>query len=312
MKKTELLKVGDQVGIVAPGATFNREKFDKGIDRIKSMGLRPIFSPSLFSRDFLFAGTVEERASDFIKFARDPQIKAIWCVRAGAGAYAVAQLIAEKCGKHKIPKRSKMVIGMSDVTALHLLLTQTWKWPVIHGPLIERLSSELFQGLEEEVLSQTLFQKSYKLRISEGLTSIGKQSDVTGVLTGGNLSLLASSIGTKWELDSRNKILFIEELSEPAYRIDRMLCQLQSAGKFKNLKALVVGSFTECLDKDGKERWEEVFQRYFSKALFPVLLGVKSGHGDVRLALPFGFKVRVSNRDSKPRFEILESFGLKK
>jgi muramoyltetrapeptide carboxypeptidase len=290
MKKSQVLKPGDKIGVVAPGAAFDREKFDKGMSVIKELGFIPILGENLFKRDFIFAGTPKERIQDFFKMARDPKIKAIWCVRGGSGSYSVAEAIS----KSLPPKSSKLVIGLSDITAIHLAVNQKWKWAGLHAPLVDRLGHELHTGLEKDFLKQTLFNSDFALKVNDGLLSIGKKGRAKGVVTGGNLMVLASSLGTSWEVDTKDKILFIEETGEVSYRLDRLLAQLQQAGKFKNIRGLLIGDFTDCIDKDGIERNSEVLLRYFKNIKVPVVTSFKSGHGPVRLPLPLGVEAEIS------------------
>src|ERR1019366_4102804 len=139
MKHLETLKPGDRVAICAPGATFDRGAFKKGVQGLKNLGLVPVFAPHLFKKDFIFAGTIDERLKSFIWACQQRDIKIIWCVRGGYGTYAVAQKLAEI----KAPLKPKLVVGISDVTALQLVLTQNWKWPSLHGPLLYRMGKQV-------------------------------------------------------------------------------------------------------------------------------------------------------------------------
>ncbi len=304
MVKLKMLKPGDRVGLVAPGSTFSREKFNASIKALKKMGLVPVYGSHLFSRDFIFAGTVAQRTKSLRAMLNRKDIKALWCVRGGSGSYAVAQAMA----KDKKPKHVKMIIGMSDVTALHLLFIQKWKWPVLHGPLFDRIGVKKVPTLEKAVLKKTLFDEKFRLKITSGLKSFGKSGVATGELVGGNLVILASSLGSSWEVDTRGKILFLEEIGERAYRLDRFLTQLESAGKFKHLRGVVIGDFTECGEPDGRDLWKTVLKRHFGKSKVPCLMGVRSGHGSIRLTLPLGVKVRI-NTGIKKSFEVIEGFG---
>jgi muramoyltetrapeptide carboxypeptidase len=300
MRSLKLLKRGDKVGLIAPGSTFNREKFDKGVSYLKKLGLIPVYGPHLFAKDFIFAGTVKQRVHSLRVMLKRRDIKALWCVRGGAGAYAVAEEIA----KDKAPRYPKIVIGMSDVTALHILMVQKWKWPVLHAPLFDRIGTDL-RAREQETLEETLFNPSFRFKETSGLGGMGKKKTVTGQLVGGNLALVAASLGSSWEIDTRNKILFLEDTGERAYRIDRMLTQLRSAGKFDSVKGIIFGDFTECTELDGKELWKNVLKRHFSKSSIPCLIGIRAGHGDLRLTIPFGLNVRLTNT-SRRSFEVLE------
>ncbi len=303
-KKPLVLKKGDKVGIIAPSSSFNRKSFNKSIKVLKSLGLVPVYDKSLFKKDLIFAGTPEHRLKSFMKMAKRKDIKCIWCVRGGAGAYSFAQKLASK----EAPKQPKYFIGISDTVALHLVLNQMWKWPTIHGPLFDRLGTDKFKGIEKVCLTKTLFDPHYRLKILGGLKALGKKSTVMAPVIGGNLTILAASLGSKWEVDTRGKILFLEELCEPAYKIDRMLWQLRNASKFDGIKGVVIGDFTDCVDSNGKKRWPLIIERHFKKSKVPVLLGVHSGHGKVRMPIPFGLKTRISTR-GKLCFEVIENFS---
>ncbi|MDZ4676653.1 MAG: LD-carboxypeptidase [Oligoflexia bacterium] len=303
IKKPHILNKGDAVAIVALSSFFDREMFNKSLKVIKSMGLKPIFDKSVFNKDFIFAGSAKTRLNNLIKAMKNPKAKAIWCVRGGYGAYDIAQELALK----KIKTSSKILIGYSDVSALHFYFNQKLKWPTLHGPLFTRLGKQEYRGLEKKVLEETLFNFNYRLKVNLGLKVLGAKKNVTGVLTGGNLSLIAGSIGTLWEIDTKNKILFIEEIAESGKKIDRLLAQLWHAGKFDHVKAVVFGDFTDCLDGRG-QLWLESVKRRFSKASFPVLLGLKAGHDKINLTLPFGVKVKVS-AVTRPCFEVIEGFA---
>src|SRR5256885_1396609 len=127
MIKPLALRPGDRVGLVAPGAFFNKEAFQKSVQALKKMGLVPVFGKNLFKKDLIFAGTVAQRTQSFKEMVNRTDIRAIWYVRGGCGAYEVTEKISDM----KIPRgEPKILIGMSDATALHLLVMQKWKWPV--------------------------------------------------------------------------------------------------------------------------------------------------------------------------------------
>lgn len=288
-----ILKQGDFIGIVAPGAAFNKKKFNDGIKVLKSWGLKPVFDKNIFKKDFIFAGTAEYRANQIIKYFKDKKIKAIWCARGGYGSYEVAELLAKKL---KVVK-PKYFIGLSDNTALLLLLNKKFNLKTIHGPTVDRLGTSPLK--EKQAVHDVLFNQNFKLSISNGLSLVGKKKKkVLGKLVGGNLSLVCSSLGTTWEVSTKNKILFLEDIGEPSYRLHRMMSQLKQAGKLKNVKAVVFGDFTDCRDRDGKERWKEVIEVHFKNANYPVVYGIKSGHGILRLPLKMGAEfILDANKD---------------
>jgi muramoyltetrapeptide carboxypeptidase len=303
IKKIERLRPGDKIGIIAPGAIFNREKFKAGLAFIKEMGLIPVLGPDLFKKDFIFSGTVDQRVKSFMAIAQRRDIKAIWCVRAGYGVYDVAETLAQM----KAPAHPKLLLGMSDATALHTLLVQKWKWPVLHSPLVDRIGLEHTPIIEKNCLRNTLLDPDYRFHWTKGLRAMGKLGQAEGELTGGNLALVVSSLKTRWEVQTQKKILFLEEIGERAYRLDRMLFQLRAAGKFDGVKAVILGDFTECKEKDGRDLSKILLKRHFQHSPFPVLTGVPAGHGNLRLTFPLGVKARVQTKGT-PRFEILEGF----
>lgn len=301
MAKVKLLRSGSRVGIIAPSALFNQKEFHSSVKALEKMGLEPVFNKAVFKKDFIYSGTAQERVKDFYQMLNRSDIEALWCTRGGYGSWEVAEVMTKRAK----PKTPKLLIGMSDISAMQSVILHQWGWPVLYGPLFSRLGSKEVKAKERQVLKNSLFDPSFRLSL-KGLKNIGPSKVAKGDLVGGNLSMLASSIGTPWEVQTRGKILFIEEIGERAYRLDRMFYQLRAAGKFKGLKGLVFGDFNHCLDK-GKQLWPQVLKRNFSDMPFPVLSGIKMGHGPVQLALPMGVKVRVSGK--KGTLEVLESYG---
>ena len=256
-----------KIAVVATGARFEHKKVLAGVAELRRWGLQVSCGRHLFARDIIFAGTLAQRADDMSAALADPSVEAIWIARGGYGAYAVAQELAQR-GK---PRRPKLLIGHSDATALHLLWNR-WGWTSLHASCLDRIGDPASR--QERIKLKDIFIEGHR--------------EMIGPMTGGNLTLLASSIGTLWELDARGKILFIEEVGERAYRIDRMLTQLSSAGKLRALKGVLLGDFTDCNESDGKRLWPTILHRHFAHAPYPVLKGFPAGHGRRRLPLFFG------------------------
>lgn len=304
MKKPKILEPYDKVGIAAATALFDPEDLKGGINSLERAGLKSFVPTRIEAKDFIYSGTVAHRVHAVETLLFHPQVKAIWFIRGGYGAWPVA----DELTKIKPPKTSKIFLGSSDITAIHLAVMQSWNWPVLHSPLLGRLANPKMPKVEWNCILSTILDTHYRLRITTGLKSLNKKDTVVAPVTGGNLSLLATSIGTPWEVQTKGKILFIEEIGERAYRIDRMLYQLRAAGKFENIKGLVFGDFTECIEPNKKELWQEVIKRNFSHAPFPVVEGVRAGHGSIRLTLPLGIKAKLTSK-GKPCFEYVESFA---
>jgi muramoyltetrapeptide carboxypeptidase len=304
IKRPQILQPGDRVAVVALSSRFDKKTFNAAVKAVRNMGLEPVFERGIFKKDFYFAGTPEERFGILLRAFKDSKAKAIWCVRGGYGSFDLIPMLAKK----NIRVSPKIFIGYSDVCALHFYLNQKWNWPTLHAPLFTRLGRESHKGLEKKVLHETLFNSKYRLKVNSGLKALGKKAKVTGILAGGNLSIVQSSLRTLWEINTDGKVLFLEDIYESGKKIDRMFAQLWQAGKFDKVKAVVFGDFTECFDKESKKLWLEAIKRRFNKAHFPVLLGLKAGHDKVNLSLPLGVKVRVSTK-GRPSFEVLEGFA---
>ena len=193
--------------------------------------------------------------------------------------------MAQALAQFRPLKRPKLLIGHSDVTALHLLWSR-WGWPSVHASCLDRLGDARASAQERKLLARLL--RDGKAPPLPRLRRLGGEGRPRGPMTGGNISLLAASLGSAWELDARGKTLFIEEVGERAYRVDRMLTQLRSAGKLDGLAGVLLGDFTDCGEPDGRALWPTVLERHFANALYPVLAGVPAGHGTRRIPLVFG------------------------
>src|SRR5690606_21639700 len=150
---------------------------------------------------------------------------------------------------------------------------QKWNSPALFGPLFSRLGSVHFKGEEKRILLKTLLDDHFRLSVTKGLKGMGKRTSVTAPLVGGNLAVMVASLGTPWEIDTKNKIFLIEEVGERAYRIERMLFQLRCAGKFDHVKGIIVTQFTKCTEPDGRSLWQTSIRRNFENSPFPVITG---------------------------------------
>ena len=279
------LREGDAVAVVAPGGLFDAAKVRAGMVWLRTLGLVPVPGRRLFAKDLIFAGTVAQRAADLREAFARADVKAVWCARGGYGAYAVAQELA----RDRAPKAAKLLIGHSDVTALHLLLAR-WGWRSLHASCLDRLGDARASRGERALLRDRLLGAGVPPR-ERGLRSLGGPGEARAPLIGGNLTLLAASLGSAWEVQARGKILFLEEVGERAYRIDRLLTQLRSAGKLAGLRGALLGDFTDCDEPDRRRLWPEILRRHFKNAPYPVLAGLRAGHGSVRRPVPLGAPV---------------------
>ncbi len=233
------LKPGDTVTVLAPARKVNKEEIEPELEIFLSWGLKIKYAPNVFERFHQFAGEDHIRAQDFNEALKDPESKAILCARGGYGTVRIIDQIDWQL----LIQNPKWIIGFSDITIIHNELNNH-KIAGIHGPM--PLIFPKIDNVCLEYLRKTLFGEHFDIIFPNNPLNI--KGKVHGELVGGNLSILVSMIGTPSDLDTNGKILFIEDLDEYYYHIDRMLHQLKRAGHLSNLKALIVGSMNDMRD----------------------------------------------------------------
>ena len=272
-----LLAPGDVVDIVAPGFRCTQEQLEGGIAYLKQHGLVPRVPADLFGEDLLCSNSDEARFEQLRKalYARDS--RAVWCVRGGYGAIR----IIERLQALKSPAKPKLLIGYSDATTLHQLLNLFWDWPSLHGPLLDRLGGPKFLQAERRELEAVLFGAETQISFANlvPLNAAARyRNRIESHLTGGNLTVLQSTLGTALQR-SPPGILFLEDIAERGYRIDRILEHLRQAGVLQNIEAIVFGTFTGGAEPDGRNLGPAVLERFAKSLSIPVLAGIDAGHG---------------------------------
>jgi muramoyltetrapeptide carboxypeptidase len=267
----ELLSVGDTILVVSPSGKVNASLLQRGCDLLSQEGFQLEIGKHAYSHHYKFAGTHKQRLED-LQWALDhPEAKAIFCTR---GGYGITYLI-DQLDWTLFKSNPKWVIGFSDITALHHAIYKEG-FCSIHGPILQGLpkSAKEDVGLLVDLLKGVRTEGSSKLSVD----SVGSAK---GALIGGNLSILINQLGTATELDYSGCILFIEEVGESLYHIDRMFLQLKRAGKLAQLKGLVVGQFTDL--KETKEVFgqtvEEIVAYHCSEYDYPTVHKFPMGHG---------------------------------
>ncbi|WP_299520803.1 LD-carboxypeptidase [Winogradskyella sp.] len=292
------LKAGDTVAIVAPsGILKNREReVQQAIDLLKSWGLNTIVGKYVFSKANHFAGTDDERCEDLQYAMDDPKISAIWCARGGYGTVR----ILDKLDYTKFRKHPKWVIGYSDITALHNQL-HNQGFESLHALMCVSLTENLNEiQASVDTFKSTLFGNptDYNLEGSD----YNRTGEANGQLIGGNLTMLHTMLGSKESIDTSGKILFIEEIGEYKYHIDRMLQSMKRAGYFDNLKGLIVGDMTKL--RKNTTLWGTSVEQLILDALlgyeFPIAFNMPAGHEKDNRALVLGkaIKLKVDKADS--------------
>lgn len=275
--KWEPLLPNDLVDIVAPASASAEEKLDHGLSWLRNNGLHPRMPEDMIQTDLFFAAPLEKQWEHF-KQALYSDAKVIWCLRGGYGSMRLIPLLE----KLTPPEKPKLLIGFSDITALHLFFNQKWNWPTLHGRTISQLRTDWELNQEHQQLIDLIFGKIDQVSFSN-LTPLNeaalKSTSIEAPVIGGNLSLLQTSLGTSWEINPEGKMIFIEDVSERGYSIDRMLEQLLQAGILdKKPKALLIGDFTEGKEKNGEDLVPVALKRFAQRVDYPVVMGLPCGH----------------------------------
>ena len=279
-----LLK-GDKVGIVAPARFVGQENYAAICSTIESYGYRSVRGLTTRLEHGIFAGTDSERAADLQQMIDDTEIRAIFCVR---GGYGCVRMVG-KVDFSGLLRSPKWLVGFSDITVLHAALTQLGIESV-HGQMPVNFSKpqasvdELFSVLEGRTPNYTF------------AGDCNRAGDAQGVVCGGNLSIVCSLIGTPWQLNTDGKILFIEDVGEPLYRIDRMMRQLREAGMLTNLAGLACGYFTDAEDSTPSFGLtaNQIVMDAVADYGYPVAFGFEAGHQQPNKPLIIGRTAQLS------------------
>ena len=281
---------GARVALLSASGIVRAERLPQAADAVRSLGLEPVIYPSCRYENrhgYLAAGD-RQRADDLNAAFADPSIDGILAIKGGYGAHRVLPLLDWDV----IRANPKYFSGYSDVTALHTAFHQACGFVTYHAPMP---ASDYYRPVDDLTLSQLrrcLFGPlagPVENPAGRPLTALSPGSAM-GRLCGGNLSLLAASLGTPWEIDTRGKLLFLEDVGEHIYRIDAMLTQLRNAGKFRDCAGVILGEWTDCTPEDPERTLtlEEVFRELIVPAGRPVLAGLACGHTLPTLSLPLG------------------------
>lgn len=294
------LKKGDKIAIISPAGSVEPTQLEKGIKMIKSKGFEPVLGEHLytkFSNGYNYAGTEEQRLKDINWALNDGEISAVWASRGGYGC----QHLIHGLNLKEFTKNPKWYIGYSDNTVIQSCLLKKG-FASIHGQTIKTSSF----GVTEESYD-LLFDilKGKKPKYSLESNQFNKKGNIEGELIGGNLALIYALLGTKYSFDFKDKILFIEDIGENFYALDRMIMSLELAGVFKKIKGLIVGGMTNMGDEKDNKQYEESFDGFanqiiadrISKYNFPVVFNFPNGHIKDNRPLIIGSKVKIKVND---------------
>lgn len=289
------LSKGDTVGVIAISSPPHIEQLKKGIPYLENMGLNVKLGKHIKDKHKYLAGTDEARLSDFHEMIKDSNVKAIFFA---CGGYGSGRILS-KIDYELVKRNPKILWGFSDLTNLHTAIHQKTGLITFHGPMI---ASDLGDGIHDEEVTLRGFQQLFSPIVREytennvsDLTVIAK-GEGSGELVGGNLTALTSTLGTPYELDTKDKLLFIEGINEEPHQIDAKLLQLMYAGKLAECRGVVIGDFAKSEPKTDRPAFtlHEIFEHYLGDLGIPVVSGFKIGHCSPHYAIPLGVSARLT------------------
>lgn len=291
-RRPSALRPGDRIAIVSPASPFSREEFDAGVAEIRRLGFEPVYDDTVFARDGGYlSGPPGLRAQAFMRYWDDPRVAALIAVRGGFGSAHLLPLL----DRARVVAHPKLFIAYSDNTAVLSWLTCQCDIPALHGPMLERRLSRGAPGYDESSFLALLQDGQGLVLAPDGLTVL-RPGEVAGRLFGGTITQLVASLGTPYAFDPpAGCVLFLEDVNERPYRIDRMLTQLWQSGIVSRAKALVFGEMRDCDEPGDAVKARDVIQRMTADFDGPVVLGFPSGHtAGPCWTLPLGVQVRVA------------------
>jgi muramoyltetrapeptide carboxypeptidase len=286
------LEKKDWVGVAAPGARFDKARLNQGIQCLETLGFRVKIPTQIFEQQRYLAGSDQGRAEVIHGLVADPDIKGIICARGGFGTLRMLPCLDWDL----IQTHPKLFVGFSDATALLTPVMQRAGIGVVHGPNLVSLADAgpdtctAFLGAVTGRVSV--------LSINRGVCVVPGRA--AGVLVGGNLATLVHLLGTGFAPDFSNGVVFLEDVGEPAYKIDRMLTQMKLAGLFDRIRGVITGTFERC---DHPEYLPDIFTDIFGEYRVPVLMGLEAGHGVMNRSLPMGGPVQLDTGDMTLRWQ---------
>lgn len=280
------LKKGDTIGLVCPSGTLPAKKAATCISTLEAWGYKVKIGKTLGTQHHYFSATDEARATDLQEMLDDKNVQAVLCGRGGYGMSRIIDLLDFKTFK----KHPKWVIGFSDITLLHNHCTQALKIASLHGPMAGAFNNG--QSNNEWVLSLKHTLQGKKANYKAATHALNKLGTASGKLVGGNLTLVAHAVGTESGLQTKNAILFLEDIGEYKYNIDRMMLQLKRSGMLKNIAGLVVGGFTQTKDSDpafGATVYE-IIEAAVAEYNYPVCYDFPISHDKENYAIKHGME----------------------
>ncbi len=293
MLKPRRLRRGDRIAVVAPASAFARDQFEAGVAELRALGLDPVFDDSVFDRHPLgyVAGATQGRVDSWRRAWNDPDVAALIAARGGYGSVHLLPFLDAA----EIRRNPKAFIGFSDNTSLLSWLTLQCGLVSFHGPMLEHRLARGSEGYDGDSFDRCLFRAEPVGVIAHPRLETLHAGEAAGMLVGGTMTQLAASLGTPFAFDPpQGCVLFLEDIGERPYRVDRLLTQLGLAGILGRASAIVFGEMVDCVEPGGVPDVRAVLTDLLTAFAGPVLFGLPSGHTTgATLTLPFGVRTRV-------------------
>jgi len=303
MKLRSIPKNG-KIGITAPAFPPDAEKLRKGIEYLLGLGYEIDLGDSLTEAHGFFAGSDSLRINELQRMFADPEIAAIICARGGWGTLR----LLDKLDYELIRSNAKVLVGYSDITTLQLAVWQKTGMPSFSGPMVAvEMGSGILPFTADHFWGQINNpENEYRLSLDELKTEIWQSGSAEGILLGGCLSMVAHQLGTPFSPNYEGNILFLEDVGEEPYKIDRYLAQLRQAGVFKQIAGLILCDFLDCEDSNVLRKnipVNAVLKEYFSETNFPVIAGFPYGHGMKKVTMPIGVHASLDTAEQTLTFK---------
>jgi muramoyltetrapeptide carboxypeptidase len=298
--KPPALRPGDLIGIVAPASNIKPDLLDEGCRELERLGFRTLYRPGITTTYRYFSGTDERRAAELLEMIRNPEVRAIFCARGGYGSGRIIPYLEPEL----LRANHKILNGSSDITAVLSFLDRSGLVG-FHGPMVATALRQGEAGYNRSLLLEVLSGKLVKFPL-DGTRAL-QTGTGEGRLIGGCVSLVVATLGTKYEIDTTDSILVLEDQDTKPYQVDRMLIQLKHAGKFDQVRGIVIGEMLNCLQNANQGyALEDVMLDILSDIGCPILFGFPTGHTSRPNAIvPFGVRARLQ-LGSVNAFELLE------
>ena len=290
MRKPKALRKGDVIGVIAPAGIVDPSELSEGIKNLEDLGFRVVAGRHVNEQYRYMAGTNDERVQDLHEMFSNTEVTAILCARGGYGSMRLLPLL----DRSLLSACPKIVIGSSDVTALLLYIVDQLGFVSFHGPMVAPNFGRQKSDLTTQGFLQSVCQTDTKAPLEYGDMQTLRGGTTEGKLVGGNLSMVCALLGTPYEPNTRDSVLFLEDINEPPYRVDRMLTQLKLAGKLEGVRGVVFGKMVNCNPRaDEKYTLEDVFLDVLGPFKGPILYGLPAGHGGEQVTVPLGVQARL-------------------